>query len=237
LNSKYEQTLDKNFDRALELCSNSYSYEDLIEFLKSGNIPEKQYAALEIPALKSEKDAGIFLSNLVNCDGKIREAIAHKFFEFINNKTYRDYFSKYPAILAQSTIDINANISRMVIDGLYYLKDYKEFGQSYTQQLLEYIDEAFCALDKIIYKDKKYTINKQMFKLYWCLEGLYNYSDYVPQKILFSVLKKSYAQSEYTVREKAAGLIIKNIKYPDFKILAQDIKNDDNYYVRNLSKK
>ena len=169
MNSKYEKTLDENFDKALELCSNSYFYDDLIEFLKNGNIPEKQFAALEISELKNQEDAGIFLSNLINCDGKIREAVAQKFSEFIQYFKYQEYFSKFPLILAKSTIDINANISRMVIDGLVYLKDFSEFGQSYTGQLLEYIKEAFDGLDKIIYKDKKYTINKQMFKLYWCL--------------------------------------------------------------------
>ena len=79
MNSKYEKTLDENFDKALELCSNSYFYDDLIEFLKNGNIPEKQFAALEISELKNQEDAGIFLSNLINCDGKIREAVAQKF--------------------------------------------------------------------------------------------------------------------------------------------------------------
>ena len=29
MNSDYEQTLDKNFDKALELCSNAYSYDEL----------------------------------------------------------------------------------------------------------------------------------------------------------------------------------------------------------------
>ena len=56
MNSKYEKTLDENFDKALELCSNSYFYDDLIEFLKNGNIPEKQFAALEISELKNQEE-------------------------------------------------------------------------------------------------------------------------------------------------------------------------------------
>ena len=79
----YEETLDKNFDKALELCSKDYSYDELIEFLKNGNIPEKQFAAIEIRELKSLEDAQIFISNLINCDGKIREAVAHKFSELV----------------------------------------------------------------------------------------------------------------------------------------------------------
>ncbi|MCR5266553.1 MAG: hypothetical protein K6E29_08195, partial [Cyanobacteria bacterium RUI128] len=118
MKSDYEKNLDENFDKALTLCSNSYLYDDLIEFLRNGNIPEKQFAALEISELKSQENAGIFLSNLINCDGKIREAVAQKFSEFVGEEKYREYFSQYPDILAKATIDINANISRMVIDGL-----------------------------------------------------------------------------------------------------------------------
>ncbi len=236
MNSKYEKTLDENFDKALELCSNSYFYDDLIEFLKNGNIPEKQFAALEISELKNQEDAGIFLSNLINCDGKIREAVAQKFSEFIQYSKYQEYFSKCPLILAKSTIDINANISRMVIDGLVYLKDFSEFGQSYAGQLLEYIKEAFDGLDKIIYKDKKYTINKQMFKLYWCLEGLNCYSQYVSKDVLKEILEKSIVLSEYTVREKAAQLIIKYSNDDDFAELVKKIREDENYYVRKYVK-
>ena len=72
MSSNYEETLDKNFDKALELCSNTYSYDELIEFLKVGNIPEKQFSAIELSELNSEADAKTFISNLINCDGKIR---------------------------------------------------------------------------------------------------------------------------------------------------------------------
>ena len=236
MNSNYEETLDKNFDRALELCSNSYSYRDLIMFLKEGNIPEKQFAALELSELKSEVDAEIFISNLINCDGKIREAVAQKFTEFITNEKYRDYFSQFPLILAKSTIDINANISRMIIDSLVYLRENKFFGIKYAELLVTYIEEAFEGLDKIIYKDKKYTINKQMFKLYWCLEGLNNYSQYVEEKVLLEILEESLKQTEYTVREKAARIIAKNSKKPLFSDLFLLVQNDLNYYVRETVK-
>ncbi|MCD8377795.1 MAG: hypothetical protein LUB59_03300 [Candidatus Gastranaerophilales bacterium] len=232
MNSKYEETLDKNFDRALELCSNSYSYGDLIGFLKSGNIAEKQYAALEISELRTQEDAEIFLSNLINCDGKIREATAQKFLEFVKNKIYCGYFSKFPVILAKSTIDINANISRMVIDGLYYLKGNEEFADKYVKIILRFIDEAFQGLDKIVYKDKKYTINKQIFKLYWCLEGLNNFCDYVCADKLRVILGRAIDLSEYTVREKAAQLIMKNSSNQKFKYLVDRVTADENYYVR-----
>ena len=233
MKSDYEDTLDKNFEKALTLCSKSYSYENLIEFLKSGNIPEKQYAALVIEELKTPEDAEIFISNLINCDGKIREAVAQKFLELCEQEVYCDYFSDYPEILAKATIDINANISRMVIDGLSKMKDFKIFGEKYTDKLIRYIDEAFDGLDKIVFKDKKYTINKQLFKLYWCLEGLNNYSNYISASKLKKILKIALNRPEYTVREKVAQ-ILKNLPENDFSELILKVKSDDNYYVRKI---
>ena len=235
MNSNYEKTLDMNFDKALELCSNSYSHEELIEFLKSGNIPEKQYSALQLEKLNSQEDAQIFLSNLINCDGKIREAVTQKFSEFVENQTYREYFANHPDILAKSTIDINANISRMVIDGLATMKEFENFGQQYANTLVTFIEEAFDGLNKIIYKDKKYTINKQMFKLYWCLEGLNHFYKHVPKDKLKYIIETSLSQTEYTVREKAAQLLCNNDLKLEFAELYEKISTDENYYVRQFA--
>lgn len=232
MNSNYEETIDKNFDKALELCSNDYSYDELIEFLKNGNIPEKQFAAIEIRELKSLEDSQIFISNLINCDGKIREAVAQKFSEFVNIEDYQKYFAEFPLIFAQSTIDINANISRMVIDGLELMKDYADFGHAYTNQLVTYTDEAFEGLSKIVFRDKKYTINKQLFKLYWCLEGLNSYYSYVESEKLGYILENALIQNEYTVREKVAQILNKSDLKHKFPNLVQKLAQDENYYVK-----
>ena len=232
MSSNYEETLDKNFDKALELCSNTYSYDELIEFLKVGNIPEKQFSAIELSELNSETDAKTFISNLINCDGKIREAVAHKFLEFSKTKKYQEYFSKFPLIFAQATIDINANVSRMIIDGLCAMHEYKEFGIQYANKLVGYINESFDGLSKIVFRDKKYTINKQIFKLYWCLEGLNKYYNYIDETKLDNILKNSVKQNEYTIREKVAQLLSNPdlaTKYPD---IVEQLKNDKNYYVK-----
>lgn len=235
MKSNYEKTLDENFDKALTLCSNNYTHTELIQFLKTGTIPEKQYAALMIEKLDSQKDAQIFLSDMINCDGKIREAVAQKFSEFVTVPEYRKYFSQYPEILAKATIDINANISRMVIESLSLMSDLPEFGVKYSNILSDYIDEAFDGLDKIVFRDKKYTINKQLFKLYWCLEGLNLYSKYLPDERLFGILDRTLKESEYTVREKAAQIIVKQTA-PAFDRLKQQILSDDNYYVTRITR-
>ena len=171
------------------------------------------------------------MSNLINCDGKIREAVAQKFSEFVEVKEYRDYFSKYPAIFAKSTIDINANISRMVIEGLELMSNYEEFGRDYANQLKSYIYDAFEGLEKIVFRDKKYTVNKQMFKLYWCLEGLNNYWHYLDENDLFKILERASSEKEYTVREKSAQILKKQTS-EIFEPLINRLKNDENYYVR-----
>ena len=78
----------------------------------------------------------------------------------------------------------------MVIEGLERLIDYSDFGYKYAEELCKYIEEAFSELDKIVYKDKKYTVNKQLFKLYWCLEGLKNYYIYLDREKLKNILNR-----------------------------------------------
>jgi len=233
LNSNYEKTLDKNFEKALNLCSRTHTHDELLKFLKDGNIPEKQYAALMITELNSKEDVKIFISNLINCDGKIREAVAQKFLDFTQNEKYCEYFTQYPQILAKATIDINANISRMVTEGLEKLVTYSDFGYSYAHELLGYIQDAYDELDKIIYKDKKYTINKQLFKLYWCLEGLKNYWTYTQTNEIKPILKRALEESEYTIREKVAQILVRMPKN-DYNDIINVINNDENYYVKRI---
>ena len=229
MNPCYEESVDKNFSRAVELCSNSFSRDELFEFLQNGNMPEKQFSALEIDTVHNQHEADILMSNLTGCDGKIREAVAFKLGEIVPDNTA--LFLKYPKTFADATIDINANICRMIIDILAYLKD-KTFAENYTNQLYSFIDEAFNQLDSFIFRDKKYTINKQLFKLYWCLEGLNVFFEFLDEEKLFPILKKCSEISEYTIREKVALVLRNDIKSNDLRELKQMLKSDSNYYVR-----
>ena len=83
LNSCYEENLDKNFSKAVNLCETQHSRKDLFNFLRNGNMPEKQFAALEIDRISDSDEAEILVSNLTGCDGKIREAVAFKISELI----------------------------------------------------------------------------------------------------------------------------------------------------------
>ena len=105
------------------------------------------------------------------------------------------------------------------------------FISDYVNFLVKYTTEALNELDKFIFRDKKYVINKQLFKLYWCLESLKNFYEQVDESTLKNILERSIAQNEYTVREKAAQILQKTNKYEELK---SKLLNDENYYVRQV---
>lgn len=231
LNSGFYKDLDTNFEQAYNMSEKEFSHEELLAMLKTGNIPEKQIAALKFDYVKTATDSKALVQNLTGCDGKIREAVALKINQIITtDENSRQYFC-YPEIFADAAIDINANICRLVVDSAKLLKSDKDFSQRYTQRILCFTNQALDELDKFIFRDKKYVINKQLFKLYWCLETLKDFHELVDSKLLDEILARSTAQSEYTIREKAAELILAaNIRNE----LYEQLKNDENYYVRGV---
>ena len=238
LNSGFYKDLDTNFESACELVSNTFTHNELVEMLSNGNIPQKQFAALELDCLNNDSEAMILLSNLTGCDGKIREAVAlrlnillHKYPEY--QKFFVSDFSAN--IFADATIDINANICRLVVDSVSKLCQNIDFSSAYFNKILVFIDEAFAQLDKFIYKDKKYVINKQLFKLYWSLEALKLYVLEMDKDKLKLILNRVLLENEYTIREKAAQ-ILSLFNSDDFNELKSKIKADDNYYVRQALK-
>ena len=232
-NCGFYNDLDTNFDQACKLSNKSFTHNELIELLKNGNIPEKQIAALKFDYVKDTNDTIALLNNLTGCDGKIREAIALKINEILSNDTdsKRLFAQNSAEIFANATIDINANICRLVIDSAILLIEHECFAKNYADIIVKFAFEAMDTLDKFIYKDKKYTINKQLFKLYWCLEALNSFYIYVDDNELENILSRSCSQDEYTIREKAAQILKKTDK---FEKLKQKLLNDENYYVREM---
>lgn len=232
-NSTFYEDLDTNFESAYKMSEQSFSHETLKTLLNNGTIQEKQLAALNFDYVENEDDAFALLNNLTGCDGKIREAIAFKINSIlINVPGSRQIFSNISAkVFAAATIDINANICRLVVDSSSLLIEYQNFSDEYTKQIIEYIYEALKELDKFIFKDKKYTINKQLFKLYWSLEALSNFYMFVKDEILEDIISKCANQTEYTIREKTAQIIVNSNK---FESIREKLKNDENYYVRQI---
>lgn len=226
-------SLDENFDLACELSEKGFTHEELLQMLNNGNIAERQIAALKFDKVENDVDALALMNNLTGCDGKIREAIALRINQIItSDSNSREYFN-FPLVFADATIDINANICRLVVDSAKLLKTDEDFTKIYVQRILKFTEEAFDALDKFIFRDKKYVINKQLFKLYWCLETLQNFYMDVDKNKLEEILTKGAEQNEYTIREKVAQIVQISGKFASLK---EKLQFDDNYYVRAVFK-
>ena len=233
LNSGFYKDLDTNFNQAYEMSQKDFSYDELLEMLKNGNIPEKQIAAINLASIR-EEDAHILTNNLTGCDGKIREAVAFKILQLLKeDKKYVDIFSEFAQTFANATIDINGNICRMIIDCIEILKENPNFKNTYIENLIKIIDGTFNELDKIVFRDKKYTVNKQLFKLYWCLEGLKLFAADMERNTLFPILERASNVREYTIREKTAQILL-CVDESKYLPLTDKLKNDENYYVREV---
>jgi hypothetical protein len=232
LNTGFYENLDTNFKEAFEMVQKEFSHDELISMLQNGNIPQKQIAALRLDDIFSANEANILIKNLTGCDGKIREAVALKIRQLLPQKV--NYFKEHALTFADASIDINANICRLVIDSVSIIKQNNtDFSEIYFNKLISFINETFSELDKFIFRDKKYVINKQLFKLYWCLESLKLFSDTIDKDLLLSILERACKEKEYTIREKVAEIIFiqKDERFNNLKIKLQ---NDENYYVKSI---
>lgn len=224
-------SLDENFDLACELSEKEFTHQELLKMLEVGNIAERQIAALKFDKVENDVDALALMNNLTGCDGKIREAVALRINQLLTSNIEARAFFNYPLVFADATIDINANICRLVVDSAKLLKADAEFSKIYLERILEFTQQAFEELDKFIFRDKKYVINKQLFKLYWCLETLQNYYMEIDNTKLKQILEQGAAQSEYTIREKVAQIVRLAGGFEDLK---NKLEQDENYYVRAI---
>lgn len=236
MNNSYYETLDENFVQALKLYEENYSHEELIELLKSGNIVQKQIAALRLNEIKSTFDADVLVANLTGQDGKIREAVSMRLKEFMSDEKFIHYFqvAKNYDVFLDAIIDINANICRNVISAISNLKNDSDFCEYFCPNLTKLTFDLLEKIKEFDFQDGKYKVNKEVFKLYWCLETIYEFYD----KINFSDLKQIILQSknieEYTIREKSAKILTRNFDDYELNQARLELKNDRNYYVRRF---
>lgn len=236
MNNTYYETLDENFTQALKLYEQEYSHEQLIEFLKSGNIVQKQISALRLDCINSKEDAQILLSNLTAQDGKIREAVSLRINEFMKNPKYLLFFDgvKNYQIFLDSVIDINANICRNVISAIINLKNNDEFCKLFSSGLVKMTENLLDIIEKFNFQEGKYKVNKEVFKLYWCLETIYEFYDKINFEDLKQIIIRSKDIQEYTIREKAAKILSRRFDDMDLVRVQEELKNDTNYYVRRF---
>lgn len=228
MNNKYIE----DFNSALNIYENNYSHSDLIEFLKSGTVAEKQASAIKLDSLLSESDAQTVMQNLVGCDGKIRESISFRLPEFISKNP--EYFDKFEDIFLEAIIDINGNICRNTILALKSLKDNNRFCKNFCDKLTKKTINLANIAKTFNEQDGKYKVNKEIFKLYWYLETIYHFSEYIPHDIILNIISITKNISDYTIREKTAKILSKFDKNDILSKFKEELKQDKNYYVRRV---
>lgn len=228
LNDKYND----DFNTALNIYENEYSHEDLIEFLKSGSVAQKQAAALKLDKINSKKDAQILIANLTGCDGKIREAISFRLREFIPQNP--EFFLDTQNTMLEAIIDINGNICRNTITAISSLKKYSQFTTEFCGKLIEKTKISIAKVKSFGIQDGKYKINKEVFKLYWYLETISEFLEFININILKKIIEETKEIKDYTIREKTAKILSKINDDEDLLKLKQELKNDQNYYVRRF---
>lgn len=238
MNSTFNKGSDTDFNTAVNMSGGKYSYDELIGFILSGSIVEKQLAVLELDKIKSVEDAKVLVSNLVNQDGKVREVVALKINELVKNADFREYFldrDNYEIFL-KGIIDVNANNCRNIIEAVCMLGEDKDFCDFLVIEVPKQIGLIFKKLEGFKFDDKKHVINKTIFKLYWYLETLYYFVEKVDFQSVKEILLKSGGFYDYTIREKAAKILIKGFFDEDIELseLKNNLQNDENYYVRRL---
>ena len=228
LREKYNQ----DFNTALNIYENNYSHKDLIEFLKSGSVAQKQAAALKLETINNQNEAQIFIQNLTGCDGKIREAISFRLPEFVKNNP--EFFIQYTDIFLDAIIDINGNICRNTISSLKFLKNDKQFQKDFCTKLYQNTLNLAEKTKTFDIQDGKYKINKEIFKLYWYLETISEFTEHIDKSRLLDIIQETKGIFDYTIREKTAKILSKLEQYQEFSEIRKELKEDKNYYVRRI---
>ncbi len=216
------------------MYENDYTNEELIGMLKNGNIVQKQIAALRLETINSKEEAQVLLQNLTGQDGKIREAVSLKLNEFMSNPKFLEYFKSIENynVFLDAIIDINANICRNVISAITNLKNDEEFCRIFCPKLTDLTKDLLDKIKMFDFQEGKYKVNKEVFKLYWCLETIYIFYDKMEFDELKQILLDAKNIQEYTIREKAAKILTHEFSDIDLVRAKKELKNDKNYYVR-----
>ena len=236
MNNSYYETLDENFTQALNLYEEEYTHDELINLLKNGNIVQKQIAALRLEGINSIQDADVLVANLTGQDGKIREAVSMRLNEFMSDEKYLPHFkvSNNYDVFLDAIIDINANICRNVISAITNLKNDSEFCEQFCKNLAKLSFDLLDKIEQFDFQDGKYKVNKEVFKLYWCLETIYEFYDKMEFENMKQIILRSKDVQEYTIREKAAKILTHNFEDTELKQAKSELQNDRNYYVRRF---
>ena len=150
------------------------------------------------------------------------------------DENYLKYFepSQNVKIFLDAVIDINGNICRNVINALANLKDNNNFCNVFCAKLTDLTLKLTEIVEKFDFQDGKYKVNKEAFKLYWCLETIYVFWNKIDLNELKEIIQRGSNIGEYTIREKCAKILTHDFMDKDLDNIRLKLKNDSNYYVR-----
>ena len=232
----YYKNPQENFEHAYYLIINTQSHDEPICMLKSGNIVQKQLAALKLDKVLNREEAFVLINNLTGQDGKVREAVSLKISELMQDKTLSELFQPEENLqtFLDAIIDINGNICRNIISALSNLKYNKKFCEIFTLELLKRTLQLAEDIQKFDFQEGKYKVNKEVFKLYWYLETISQFAEFVQETQLKEILNITKSINEYTIREKTAKILTHKFEAEEFAKMRELLKNDTNYYVRRF---
>lgn len=235
-NSNLKTIDEENFQTALNLYNEDLKHTELIDLIRSSSVVNKQIAVLKLENIQSENDAQLLVDNLTGQDGKVREAVSFKLNEFMANPQFIKYFQNpnNSHVFLMSSMDINGNICRNTISAICHLKSSHAFCINLAQELVTVINALVEKIETFVLQDGKYKVNKEIFKLYWALEVMYEFVDFISLSDIKSILRRVIKVEDYTIREKAAKILTKDFQDADLQSLKEKLKLDKNYYVRRF---
>ena len=215
------QDISKN---AYEFSCMNLNNSEIFNILQNGEEYEKPIAIMNFESLNQE-EANKLIFYLTNQDGPIREAVSTVILEFcpkIEECTKEKIVS--------ALCDVNPNVCRNIVE---YLKNTN--GEILKEDIIKRINILLEEIEKECSKfrknmEKNHILNKKIFHLYWCLEGLCYCIEEIDE-VLFDILDKTSEFYDYTIREKTAQILAK-VKNPP-KNLIEKLMHDENFYVRN----
>lgn len=227
---------DNEINIAIKLASKTFSYNEVIEKLKSNDDKYKAIYILNLNDLKTKEDANLLWQHLTCYPNDIREACAFKLDEFLceNNKNKAAFSiltenKNATNIILKSITDINPSICRFVIGTLDKFKFQELLQTNIIKKSFEILENENLSETK-----KGYKINKQMFALYWNLEALSHLDLKLNNDLKELLIKCANMNEFYTIREKISKIIYINSKFNndnDILNLKKKLKLDSCFYV------
>ena len=114
------------------------------------------------------------------------------------------------------------------------MKEDKTFCKIFCNDLTALTLELLAKIETFDFQEGKYKINKEVFKLYWCLETVYLFWDKMDFDFLKQIILRSKNVQEYTIREKAAKILSCGFEDVELSAAQEELRSDNNYYVRRF---